>query len=70
MDLNETAFDGWDHATRVYGGDKRALVEVIGEFLAQLDVPPKQLPRQWRQWFAEAERRRIESNRGRGRPRR
>lgn len=70
VDISEAAFDGWAHATRLYGGDKRALVEVIGEALAEFDMPRNKLPRHWKVLFTEAERRRMESNRGRGRPRR
>lgn len=70
VDIEEEAFDGWDYATRVYGGDKRALAEVIGLELAQLEVPFAKLPPHWRRWFREAEARRVESNKNRGRPRR
>jgi hypothetical protein len=67
VDIDETAFTGWDIAARLYGGDKRSLIEVIGLELATLDVAPSALPKHWRAWFAEAERRRVESNSRRGR---
>lgn len=64
--VNPIAHNGWLATSRVYGATATTLAEVIGEELAQLDAPLPRLPRHWRVWLKEAERREQENRANQG----